>query len=403
VINASGFVQNAYTPSSEVRPKATGRIITFFNQTWRVEGANYLLSLLPGGICQVVIWGSGRIVNMTGGREVLSTNYAIVVRLNATGVCRSNNVTISLRAGERAVINYTVFESLRDVLEAVYGDTKHGDMYAVQVVDPVIRIFGREVRFYDREHVIHIAIARVFQNILMRDACGNPVVGVRAGFAGASISLVMNIDGRNVTVARLPVGSEVPVDIIVPIDEWGNKQLDLKGDSISAYAVLNYFGYTLYPVDNLTKMPASSPVLFRIPVKFGVVRKPVLYLPIAPLNFRVGSQVVSVDYDPLEEPLVGFVVRVLSTGSTEIARSISNKGGYAYAPNLPIGVPIRVQVRTIVPSSDRRWRVAAQGEGRGGADERASRRRRVGPHALCREGLWGPSAPNRVRPGREQR
>jgi hypothetical protein len=242
-----------------------------------------------------------------------------------------------------------------DALQAEYGDKKKTDMYAVQVVEPVIRIFDREVRFYDREHVIHIAIARVFQNILMRDACGNPVVGVRAGLAGASISLVMNIDGKNVTIARLPVGSEVPVDIFVPIDEWGEPQLDLRGDSIPAYAVLNYFGYTLYPVDNLTKIPASSPVLFRIPVKFGVVRKPVLYLPIAPLNFRVWSQVVSVDYDPLKEPLAGFVVRVLSTGGTEIARSISNTDGYAYAPNVPIGDYIRVQVRTIVPSSDRRW------------------------------------------------
>jgi len=242
-----------------------------------------------------------------------------------------------------------------DALQAEYRDKKKTDMYAVQVVKPVIRIFDNEVMFYDREHVIHIAIARVFQNILMRDACGNPVVGVRAGLAGASISLVMDIGGRNVTIARLPVGSEVPVDIMVPIDEWGEPQLDLRGDSISAYAVLNYFGYTLYPVDNLTKIPASSPVLFRIPVKFGVVRKPVLYLPIAPLNFRVLSQVVSADYDPLKEPLVGFVVRVLSTGGTEIARSISNKDGRAYAPNVPIGVPIRVQVRTIVPSSDRRW------------------------------------------------
>jgi hypothetical protein len=242
-----------------------------------------------------------------------------------------------------------------DALEPKYGDVENTDMYTVKIVEPVIRIFNRQVRWYDREHVIHIAIARVFQNILMRDACGNPIFGVSAGFAGASISLVMNIGGRNVTVARLPVGSEVPVDIMVPIDEWGNKQLDLKGDSISAYAVLNYFGYTLYPVDDLAKMPASSPVWFKIPVKFGVVRKPVLYLPIAPLNFRVWSQVVSVDYDPLKEPLAGFVVRVLSTGGTEIARSISNENGYAYTPNVPIGVPIRVQVRTIVPSSDRRW------------------------------------------------
>ncbi|MFZ8808803.1 MAG: hypothetical protein ACO2PN_11965, partial [Pyrobaculum sp.] len=355
VINSSGFVQNAYTPSSEVRPNATGRIITFTSQRWRIEGDSYVLAL-SGEFCQVVIWGSGRIVNVTGGnRAIFSTNYAIVVRVNSTTACSGDGVTITLSAGQRAEINYIVYESLRDVLEAVYGDTKRGDMYAVQVVEPVIRIFDREVRFYDREHVIHIAIARVFQNILMRDACGNPVVGVRAGLAGASISLVMDIGGRNVTIARLPVGSEVPVDIMVPIDEWGEPQLDLKGGFINAYAVLNYFGYTLYPVDNLTKIPASSPVLFRIPVKFGVVRKPVLYLPIAPLNFRVWSQVVSVDYDPLEEPLAGFVVRVLSTGGTEIARSISNENGYAYAPNVPIGVPIRVVVRTIVPNDDRRW------------------------------------------------
>ncbi len=234
-----------------------------------------------------------------------------------------------------------------DALQAEYDKNRKTDMYAVQIVEPG--------KFYDREHVIHIAIARVFQNILMRDACGNPVVGVRAGLAGASISLEMNIRGKNVTIARLPVGSEVPVDIIVPIDDWGNMEFDLRGDFIPVRAVLNYFGYTLYPVDNLTKLPASEPVWFNIPIKFGVVRKPVLYLPIAPLNFRVWSQAVSVDYDPLKEPLAGFVVRVLSTGGTEIARSISNKDGYAYAPNVPIGVPIRVVVRTIVPGDDRRW------------------------------------------------
>ncbi|MFZ8810324.1 MAG: hypothetical protein ACO2PN_19745, partial [Pyrobaculum sp.] len=153
VINASGFVQNAYSPSSEVRPKTAGRIITFSNQTWRIEGVNYVVSLLPDGRCQVVIWGPGRIINETGRREMLSTNYAIVVRLNATSVCRSNNVTITLRADQKADINYTVFESLRDVLEAVYGDTKRDDMYAVQVVEPVIRIFDRVFMFYDREHV----------------------------------------------------------------------------------------------------------------------------------------------------------------------------------------------------------------------------------------------------------
>jgi hypothetical protein len=61
------------------------------------------------------------------------------------------------------------------MLEAVYDDNRRTDMYAVQIVEPG--------RFYDREHVIHIAIARVFQNILMKDACGNPVMGVSAGFA----------------------------------------------------------------------------------------------------------------------------------------------------------------------------------------------------------------------------
>ncbi|AAL63060.1 hypothetical protein PAE0829 [Pyrobaculum aerophilum str. IM2] len=235
-----------------------------------------------------------------------------------------------------------------DVLVAQYDDNNRRDMYALQIVQPG--------RFYDREHVLHIAIARIFQNILMRDACGNPVYGVSAGLAGASLSLVINIGGKNITIAKLPVGSEVPVDIMVPIDEWGNPQLDIKGGYVSAYAVLNYFGYTLYPVDNLTKIPASAPVWFNIPVKYGVVRKPVIYLPIAPLLFRTWSQAVSVDYDPLKEPLMGFVVRAFSTASNaEMARSISNKDGYAYVPNVPIGVPFKVQVRTIVPSSDKRW------------------------------------------------
>ncbi|MEZ0320227.1 MAG: hypothetical protein ABWK05_09615, partial [Pyrobaculum sp.] len=211
-------------------------------------------------------------------------------------------------------------------------------------------------RFYDREHVLHIAIARIFQNILMRDACGNPVMGVSAGLAGASLSLVINVGGKNITIARLPVGSEVPVDILVPIDEWGNPQLNLAGGYVRAYAVLNYFGYTLYPVSNVSQIPASSPQWFRIPVKFGVVAKPVIYLPIAPLLFRVWSQAVSVSYDPLKEPLMGFVVRVFSTATgDEMARSISNKDGYAYVPNIPVGVPIKVQVRTIVPSSDKMY------------------------------------------------
>jgi hypothetical protein len=36
----------------------------------------------------------------------------------------------------------------------------------------------------------------------------------------------MDIGGKSVTIAKLPVGSEVPVDIMVPIDEWGNMQLN---------------------------------------------------------------------------------------------------------------------------------------------------------------------------------
>ncbi|MEM4765191.1 MAG: hypothetical protein QW598_09855 [Pyrobaculum sp.] len=235
-----------------------------------------------------------------------------------------------------------------EVLVAQYYDNKRTDMYALQIVQPG--------RFYDREHVLHIAIARIFQNILMRDACGNPVMGVSAGLAGASLSLVINVGSKNITIARLPVGSEVPIDILVPIDEWGNPQLDLAGGYVRAYAVLNYFGYTLYPVSNVSQIPASSPQWFMIPVKFGVVAKPVIYLPIAPLLFRVWSQAVSVDYDPLKEPLMGFVVRVFSTATgDEMARSISNKDGYAYVPNIPVGVPIRVQVRTIVPSSDKAY------------------------------------------------
>ncbi|MCY0890880.1 MAG: hypothetical protein OWQ51_07875 [Pyrobaculum arsenaticum] len=235
------------------------------------------------------------------------------------------------------------------VLEAEYGDTKHYDMYSVQVLNPG--------RFYDREHVLHIAIMRVFQNILMRDACGNPLTGVSAGLAGANLMLVIQVGGKNYTITNLPLGSEVPVDIAIPIDEWGEPLVDVKSGNLTAYAVVNYFGYKLYAVDNPAKIPTSAPVWFNIPVKGerSVVKKPIIYLPISPLLFRTWSQVVSVGYDPLKEPLMGFVVRILPTTTGEIARSISNKDGYAYVPNVPIGVPFRVQVRTIVPSSDKRW------------------------------------------------
>ncbi|MEM4441118.1 MAG: hypothetical protein QXS14_06625, partial [Desulfurococcaceae archaeon] len=233
-------------------------------------------------------------------------------------------------------------------LEAVYGDRKREDMYSVQIVDPG--------RFYDREHVIHIAIAKVFQNILMRDMCGRPVMGVSAGPAGAYVTLVLDVEGRSINISRLPIGSEVPVEIAIPIDEWGRPLIDLRGGSIRAYAVLHYFGYTLYTADNWTKLPATAPVYFNIPVKHGVVAKPVIYLPIAPLLFRVWSRVVSVDYSRVEEPLMGFVVRVFSTAvNAEITRGISNSSGFVYAPNVPVGVPIRVEVRTIVPDHDRRW------------------------------------------------
>ncbi|MEM4964879.1 MAG: hypothetical protein QXT13_12110, partial [Pyrobaculum sp.] len=132
--------------------------------------------------------------------------------------------------------------------------------------------------------------------------------------------------------------------------------IDLRGGSVRAYAVLHYFGYTLYTADNWTKLPATEPVYINIPVKYGVVAKPVIYLPIAPLQFRVWSQVVSVNYSQVREPLMGFVVRVSSTvANAEIARGISNSSGFVYAPNVPIGVPIRVEVRTIVPRNDRLW------------------------------------------------
>lgn len=202
-----------------------------------------------------------------------------------------------------------------DALQEKYGDDERKDMYALQILQPG--------RFYDREHVLHIAIVRVFQNILLKDACGNPVYGVGAGLSGASLSLVITVGGRNYTIAKLPLGSEVPVDLFIPIDEWGNPQIDLTGGYVQAYAVLNYYGYTLYPVDNITKIPSSQPTWFNIPIKFGVVKKPVLYLPIAPLQFRVWSQAVSVDYDPLKEPLMGFVVRVFSTATGDEIAAVS--------------------------------------------------------------------------------
>lgn len=320
LFNASGYLPMP----TLVGNLTTGGRIKYFNYTDVAANANFFKNFMMG------------LVGSYSYKFRIYSGDALVGTANVVAyypVINSSGLLYHSKAG--------------DALVPIYDNNNNRDMYNIEIVQPG--------RFYDREHVIHIAIAMLPQNIILKDACGNPVVGVRAGSAGASISLVMNIGGKNITFDNLPLGSEVPADIPVPIDEWGNKQIDLRGGFIIASAVLKYYGYTLYPVDSLTKIPASSPVWFKIPVKFGVVSKPVLYLPIAPLNFRVWSQAKSVNYDPLKEPLAGFVVRVFSTGGTEIARSISNKNGYAYAPNVPIGVPIRVQVRTIVPSDDKRW------------------------------------------------
>ncbi|MFN3804141.1 MAG: hypothetical protein ACK4SY_03700 [Pyrobaculum sp.] len=231
-------------------------------------------------------------------------------------------------------------------LEAKYGEKERKDMYNLVVVTPG--------RFYDREHVLHIAIIRVLQNILIKDACGNPLTGIRAG---AFLTLTINMNGRNLTIARLPLGSEVPVDVAIPIDEWGNPLMDIKGGYITATGVVSYFGYELYAVDDPKKIPASAPAPIRIPIRpVGAVAKPEIYIPVAAVTFFVEGFAVSVDYDPSIGGLMGFVVSVSSVKTKEeIARGISNKDGLVYIPGVPVGKNVSITIRTIDPGKDRRY------------------------------------------------
>jgi hypothetical protein len=184
--------------------------------------------------------------NLTTGGKIVYFNYSDVARNAgffkpfAVGLVGSYSYRFRIYHGDALVgtanvvayyptINASglLYHSVAaDVLQAVYDDNENTDMYAVQIVEPRnFRLYGYRFYTYDVEHVIHIAIARVFQNILLKDACGNPIIGVNAGFAGASLTLKMNIGGRNITIASLPLASEVPVDILIPIDDGATYSL----------------------------------------------------------------------------------------------------------------------------------------------------------------------------------
>ncbi|MGC9119647.1 MAG: hypothetical protein ACP5I3_11790, partial [Thermoproteus sp.] len=265
--------------------------------------------------------------------------------------------------------NGTMIETQNNVahtLYAQYGPKAYPDAYTVQAVyyNATANVYGLQAapwpgQLYNLEHAIHIAINLKIMNFLFKDFCGN-VPSVVNG----TISLTVVYGGQNITLSQLPVAAEVPVTIPAAIDQWGAPL----SNKATAYVTLNYFGYKLYGTTSNTALP-TGPVPISIALANAPYFKPVVYLPIAPQVFRVMAAVWT-EEDPVggpakevylgpQYPLAGFVLVPTSLApgyvGVRMGESISNASGYAYFDELPLGVPIQMTVRTIIPQVDMAW------------------------------------------------
>jgi len=232
-------------------------------------------------------------------------------------------------------------ENLERALHALYMTVPEPkDVYATAVVSPG--------RLYWVQHEVYVALTTFVYNILPRDMCGSPLAG--------GVITVEIYAGNKKYSNRFSIqsyASELPIPLAIPVNPDGT----VTADYVNATFALEYFGYKLYAVNASLK-----PVVYQIGLPLPS-KKIVVTFPISPILFSVWSKTPEGQY---KERLSGFVVSVFSTEATdyaEISRSISNltrygdiegktKYGYALAEGVPLGVPFRVVVRTIIPAQD---------------------------------------------------
>jgi len=232
-------------------------------------------------------------------------------------------------------------ENLERALHALYMTVPEpNDVYAAAVVLPG--------RLYWVQHEVYVALTTFVFNILPRDMCGSPLAG---GVITAEIYAGKQKYSNRFSIQSY--ASELPIPLAIPVNPDGT----VTADHVNATFALDYFGYKLYAVNASLK-----PVVYQIGLPLPS-KKIVVTFPISPILFSVWSQTPD---GKLKERLSGFVVSVFSTAAAdypEISRSISNltrygdiegktKYGYALAEGVPLGVPFRVVVRTIIPAQD---------------------------------------------------
>ncbi|CCC82504.1 DUF4397 domain-containing protein [Thermoproteus tenax] len=295
------------------------------------------------------------------GLSVGTSQYSYAFRIYANNILVGTANVIANYPDVYA--NGTMVETQSNVanaLQAQYGPEVYDDAYTVQAIyyNASAGVYGlqaQKLAFYNLEHAINIAINLKTLNILLRDFCNN-VPSVVNG----TISLTVIYGGQNVTLPSLPVSAEVPVTLPVAVDIWGAPQ----ATTATAYVTLNYFGYKLYGATSNSAIP-TAPQPIQIYLSNAPYFKPIVYLPISPATFQVmaavwtendsPSQVQEVYLGP-QYPLAGFTVVPISTVTGwRMGESISNASGYAFFDELPLGVPIRMVVRTIIPSVDMVW------------------------------------------------
>lgn len=241
------------------------------------------------------------------------------------------------------------FFRLYDAASSSANVTKYDDYFKAYelLATREFESFDEDVQpvwLFNVELELDIAVNVRTVEVLIRDYCGEPIFYSLKGIPTNAI--IVESDGR--VLGTFSIGSELPITVPVEVDEWGAPI----AATVPLRFKLAWYGYEMYAshivFPNGTLIATDTIDILTI----GSI-KPEIRFPITKVNFQVWSRTVE---GVEKEELVGFVVSIFSvyTGD-EMWRGISNKSGEVLAYGLPLGQPVTVRVRTIIPEEDEAW------------------------------------------------
>ncbi len=172
---------------------------------------------------------------------------------------------------------------------------------------------------------------------------GVPLSRALAAGVSATVQVVKYVKGKPVVVAKVP--ARYVEQLLIPVQVEMVNGWPLVKKTMATYTfILDYAGYKLQAVNSTTGKPVKLTVTELV---HGLVWKSI--------SFPIVYEWVKVE-SKSGVALPGFVVEAYSvkTGE-ELWRAITNEQGEAYIGALPAGKPVKLVIRTIIPSKDSKW------------------------------------------------